>query len=915
MKRFLLLFLIPFLSFSQICEFGLLENQSVLINPVITQISCNDGSLIAVVDLDGINTSCNYQVYFTWEGPDGFLYSAWDYQGGNSMTNNNTELNGNYCVSMELWESNDDCNGNQTLELLCQVEVCAQLECGIQICGYKYVDSDCNCEQDDDNGTLAGWVINLHEPTTCDVYQQTVTDIDGQYCFYIDADDFNYLGGACVISEELQEFVYDSSLDVNAQMIYDPCSFGPQGSCFEDAPIYSVLLGGTPTATYQSYDLIYGGIDIIDNYLNFYNCPQTCTFIDGYKFLDNDCNCENSPGDLPLENWPIIIEAGILEYMPSNWYATIAELTTDSDGYWSFCINMDDVLDATGGNNAEYFTITEGMEPGYVSCNGGDQFYGAKFNSSFLNNYSDPNVNNMPPYQALEKFNFYNCPDQTISISGCKYLDNDCNGVFSDGDEKLSDWVIYWDNGFETGSVITDSLGCYSIGVPIPSNFEGAVIISEESQLGYIPFDSDTYILSVDIDNPQSYLVDFFNCPELDNYLCGYKYIDVNCNCIYDSLDYTYEGWPMNLWWDDGSCPPTLIHTEITDENGQYCFNLDSLNLNPNYTYMLSEEIPGESTVYTNLPGYAPCEQGLTGFGCAFSGGAPIYQINEYTANSYQSNYITLDNPAGEGAQIINSNIEHNFFNCTPCDVNVGLTKYIHTDCNLPGSVAGGWDLSLVSFDGDTLSTGTTNEFEGGFFWSIPCDSLDIWTTNGPISIVENMQSNYIACSNYSEQFEIYYQPINTSPPLSGAVGTYDINGEFVPQNNYEFHNIELQESYNCYFATDILTGLTTSSCTNPGDGAGFYSTLNDCEENCVLATWNCNSMGCVDPGDGTGYYGDLNTCEDDCNGINIDEEFIHKSLIKVVDILGRQVDLNFQNRILLHIYDDGSVERRYILK
>ena len=194
MKKLLILLLFPFLSFSQICEFGLLENQSVLINPAINQISCDDSSLIAVVDLDGINTSCNYQVYFTWEGPDGFSYSAWDYQGGSSMTNNGTELNGDYCVTIQLWEAVDDngvdCNGDQTLELLCEVEVCEFLDCGIQICGYKYLDSDCNCEAADDELTLSGWVINLDEPTTCGIYQHTVTDSNGKYCFYLDGDDF-----------------------------------------------------------------------------------------------------------------------------------------------------------------------------------------------------------------------------------------------------------------------------------------------------------------------------------------------------------------------------------------------------------------------------------------------------------------------------------------------------------------------------------------------------------------------------------------------------------------------------------------------------------------------------------------------------------------------------------------------------
>ena len=82
--------------------------------------------------------------------------------------------------------------------------------------------------------------------------------------------------------------------------------------------------------------MIYGGITVAENYLNFFNCSQTCTFIDGYKFLDNDCDLIKSWRPNKVENWPIIIEAGILNYMPPNFYATIAELTTDANGYWSF---------------------------------------------------------------------------------------------------------------------------------------------------------------------------------------------------------------------------------------------------------------------------------------------------------------------------------------------------------------------------------------------------------------------------------------------------------------------------------------------------------------------------------------------------------------------------------------------------
>ena len=48
------------------------------------------------------------------------------------------------------------------------------------------------------------------------------------------------------------------------------------------------------------------------------------------------------------------------------------------------------------------------------------------------------------------------------------------------------------------------------------------------------------------------------------------------------------------------------------------------------------------------------------------------------------------------------------------------------------------------------------------------------------------------------------------------------------------------------------------------------------------------------------------------CDGLNVDEESINKSLITTIDILGRETtNKGFQ----LEIYDDGSVEKKYVIK
>ena len=50
-------------------------------------------------------------------------------------------------------------------------------------------------------------------------------------------------------------------------------------------------------------------------------------------------------------------------------------------------------------------------------------------------------------------------------------------------------------------------------------------------------------------------------------------------------------------------------------------------------------------------------------------------------------------------------------------------------------------------------------------------------------------------------------------------------------------------------------------------------------------------------------------------NVCSIKESQLHKELINVVDVTGRSVHPQSENMITLHIYDDGSVEKKYLIK
>ena len=96
-----------------------------------------------------------------------------------------------------------------------------------------------------------------------------------------------------------------------------------------------------------------------------------------------------------------------------------------------------------------------------------------------------------------------------------------------------------------------------------------------------------------------------------------------------------------------------------------------------------------------------------------------------------------------------------------------------------------------------------------------------------------------------------------------------------------------------CNYDDSIIPGgFDDGSCEYPGDECeGFDQQLQELvygylEENCECAL-----------------------------PLSIDIFLKTKKIIKVVDVLGRSVDASVKNRTLLHIYDDGSVEKKYLIK
>ena len=121
----------------------------------------------------------------------------------------------------------------------------------------------------------------------------------------------------------------------------------------------------------------------------------------------------------------------------------------------------------------------------------------------------------------------------------------------------------------------------------------------------------------------------------------------------------------------------------------------------------------------------------------------------------------------------------------------------------------------------------------------------------------------------------------------------------------------------NCLFTPDSWDcDISTGICSDPGTGNGQYTTLTACQSACaVTPSWDCDSVsGCFDPGTGLGMYSSITACNQVC-GVSVIEEYTTtKELLKITDILGREIK-GTKNKLLFYIYDDGTVEKKIIIK
>ena len=147
---------------------------------------------------------------------------------------------------------------------------------------------------------------------------------------------------------------------------------------------------------------------------------------------------------------------------------------------------------------------------------------------------------------------------------------------------------------------------------------------------------------------------------------------------------------------------------------------------------------------------------------------------------------------------------------------------------------------------------------------------------------------------------------------------------------NFAFENTFLIKTNGEGIISNILgcTGCTDEvACNynpnaNEEDGSCIYAEeYYDCDGNClndIDGDEACDEIdNCIGDYNPNQDDSDNDGIGDDCDStpLSVQELSNTKQLIKVVDVLGRKIDKENKDALLLYIYDDGSVQKKYVIE
>ncbi len=307
------------------------------------------------------------------------------------------------------------------------------------------------------------------------------------------------------------------------------------------------------------------------SHLDFGNCFDGFPLVlAGCKYHDLNCNGLIDSNEPTIPGWPIVIK-DLLSGLTYN-------LTTDASGCYQLAVPA---IDPAGGLIP--YEVTEGLPSGWTQSGPASGSYLVQQDGGII--------------AGLDFLNCDTDPPATTTLSGCKFNDLNCNGVWDANEGALANWPIYitdLTNG-ATDTVYTNADGCWFAEVAAPGSYEVSEgTLSPYWHQTYPP--SGSYLLNVAPNQP----IDGLNFGNNESHLivtvC--KFHDLDCDSLFDpEIDTLLPNWPIVLY---SSFPPqdsnglwlSFSDTLFTDESGCYIFDLP-----PGAIYALDE---------VNLPGWIP---------------------------------------------------------------------------------------------------------------------------------------------------------------------------------------------------------------------------------------------------------------------------------------------------------------------
>ena len=196
-----------------------------------------------------------------------------------------------------------------------------------------------------------------------------------------------------------------------------------------------------------------------------------------------------------------------------------------------------------------------------------------------------------------------------------------------------------------------------------------------------------------------------------------------------------------------------------------------------------------------------------------------------------------------------------------------------------------------------------TYTFSDGSFQSYGCSNLDptYWLSGSGNSVTVNFVNSQTNPSfrvwgmNDDDSAEVFVNESTYFLSLTSA--SYD--DKVICDSIVGYPNPGSPGPEGVIFASGLLVGENSNSIGN-------YS-----YQNVTINSSNVTSLTVVgESGNGWGFAGVTTTTE---HPITIKEYSTKKKLLKITDLLGR--DEKYTNQHLFYIYDDGSVEKKYLIK